>query len=901
MAENVRIEPEVDTILSPTITMTDPFPSCNVDSDEFSSDDERDEDLVENAADTSLLANFSRNRSNDGTEDADTTPSSKSVKDDSEIKDESYLMKNQLSSGKMDKKDKMLDKNLDKKLSDRSPALARKQNKESLKAIKKSYRLEQKKRTKELSIAIKDPSVIILSSYLKIRGSLKGWAKFWCVVKPGMLIIYKSPKHGVWVGTVLLNSCELIERPSKKDGFCFKLYNPLEHYIWATKGPKGEMAGAIVQPMPKDHLILRALTESDGRCWMDALEVAQRQGYHIQRDRKGMVSDLYGSKEDREDREEREDEPTAPDGDDDSLNDGLEKSDSENEMDETIEPEKEEDEPEEEEPFEETLYVPDKETEYFGEAGEATEEIEDENKSILWALLKQVKPGMDLSRVTLPTFILEPRSFLDKLSDFYYHTDILSRAACEENPYSRMKEVIRWYLSGFYKKPKGLKKPYNPIIGEMFRCYWQHPRGSRTFFVSEQVSHHPPVSAFYVSNRQDGFVINGAILAKSKFYGNSSSAILDGAATLALLRFGEEYTMTMPYAHCKGILIGTLTMELGGTVTINCEKTGYKAEIEFKLKPFWKKSGESNYIAGKIIMGKETLCKIEGKWDGEIVITDLKASNAIDEEPFPDLFWEPTPEIRSQRLKRHLVDYSTQGEFESEKLWIGVSNAIKAADQEGATREKFSLEEAQRKGHRERKEQGVDWVPRLFERDPSAPEAINRWVYKYRDVRPWDPLTDLVEYENSGIVKTRYRLKAPMVRATSVLCVQTPGVKKASSKRKRPTSGRFRLGVPKGSRRGSLERSGCSTPDPEHSDSVEDEYDDVSVRDLVDITTLEKTVQPIRDLQKECVQQMRAIRGDLRRHYNSHQDEIASLQFKDWALILLLVIFQSIVQWWTKS
>lgn len=36
-----------------------------------------------------------------------------------------------------------------------------------------------------------------------------------------------------------------------------------------------------------------------------------------------------------------------------------------------------------------------------------------------------------------------------------------------------------------------------------------------------------------------------------------------------------------------GILIGTLTMELGGVVTINCEKTGYKAEIEFKLKVYF--------------------------------------------------------------------------------------------------------------------------------------------------------------------------------------------------------------------------------------------------------------------------------------------------------------------------
>ena len=29
-----------------------------------------------------------------------------------------------------------------------------------------------------------------------------------------------------------------------------------------------------------------------------------------------------------------------------------------------------------------------------------------------------------------------------------------SRAVLEESPYSRMKSVVRWYLSGFYKKPK---------------------------------------------------------------------------------------------------------------------------------------------------------------------------------------------------------------------------------------------------------------------------------------------------------------------------------------------------------------------------------------------------------------------------------------------------------------
>jgi hypothetical protein len=54
-----------------------------------------------------------------------------------------------------------------------------------------------------------------------------------------------------------------------------------------------------------------------------------------------------------------------------------------------------------------------------------TEDVAEENKSLIMHLLKQVRPGMDLSKVVLPTFILEPRSFLEKLSDYYHHCDIL--------------------------------------------------------------------------------------------------------------------------------------------------------------------------------------------------------------------------------------------------------------------------------------------------------------------------------------------------------------------------------------------------------------------------------------------------------------------------------------------
>uniref|UniRef100_A0A4W3IDM6 Oxysterol-binding protein n=1 Tax=Callorhinchus milii TaxID=7868 RepID=A0A4W3IDM6_CALMI len=669
--------------------------------------------------------------------------------------------------------------------------------KESLKVQKKNYREEKKRATKELLSTITDPSVIVMADWLKIRGTLKSWTKLWCVLKPGVLLIYKTPKNGQWVGTVLLNACELIERPSKKDGFCFKVFHPLEQSVWAVKGPKGEAVGSITQPLPGSYLIFRAASESDGRCWMDALELAlkcsgllkrtmMREGKELDLNASlenshvalfGLLRanieqqhfrdhDLYSDKSDKENEQDHEE----------SDNDGLEKSGKSEESDSDTS-EKQDDsfvDPEPMDLIKETTYVEESHEE-LGEAGEAcqTEVVSEENKSLIWTLLKQVRPGMDLSKVVLPTFILEPRSFLDKLSDYYYHADFLSEAAVEENAYSRMKKVVKWYLSGFYKKPKGLKKPYNPIIGETFRCMWIHPKtNSRTFYISEQVSHHPPISAFYVSNRKDGFCVSGSILAKSKFYGNSLSAILDGEARLSFLSRGEDYIMTIPYAHCKGILYGTLTLELGGYVNISCEKTGYSAIIEFKLKPFLGSNDSVNQIAGKIKLGSEVLATLEGHWDTEVIINDKKTNKS-------ELFWNPTIDIRQQRLTRCTVLFEEQENVESEKLWQHVTRAISHKDQNEATNEKFILEEAQRNAAKERKAKKTEWFCKLFEQDPITGD----WHYKYADTRPWDPLNDLMQYEKDGVIQSKVWHRTPMVRSGSVISLSNQVGRKENCKR----------------------------------------------------------------------------------------------------------------------
>lgn len=204
--------------------------------------------------------------------------------------------------------------------------------------------------------------------------------------------------------------------------------------------------------------------------------------------------------------------------------------------------------------------------------------------------------------------------------------------------------------------------------------------------------------------------------------------------------------------------MGTLTMELGGKINIECENTGYKTELEFKLKPFIGGSDYTNLVTGKIKLGKETLASINGKWDACIKIKDSKSGEET-------ILFEPTPEIRAQRLKRYTVPIESQGAIESERLWQHVSAAIARDDQVGATEEKTALEEAQRASVKERKATCSEWVSQHFTQDM----IMGNWHYKYADLRPWDPRNDVKQYETGYRIQTKTKHQAPMVRTASIV------------------------------------------------------------------------------------------------------------------------------------
>lgn len=161
------------------------------------------------------------------------------------------------------------------------------------------------------------------------------------------------------------------------------------------------------------------------------------------------------------------------------------------------------------------------------------------------------------------------------------------------------------------------------MLGEFFRCRWTCEDGSSSFYFAEQVSHHPPISAYFYANPDNHIIAMGNFKPKGCFLGNSVMSTIAGTSHLYFTnRPGEEYVMTNPNIYARGIFFGPLFMEIGDEATIKCEKTDLEARILFKVKGYF--SGTYNAITGKItrISTGQTLYEISGKWTDRIYINE---------------------------------------------------------------------------------------------------------------------------------------------------------------------------------------------------------------------------------------------------------------------------------------
>ncbi|XP_049544381.1 oxysterol-binding protein-related protein 9 isoform X1 [Anopheles darlingi] len=359
--------------------------------------------------------------------------------------------------------------------------------------------------------------------------------------------------------------------------------------------------------------------------------------------------------------------------------------------------------------------------------------------SVVTHLLSQVKIGMDLTKVVLPTFILERRSLLEMYADYFAHPDLFLRIADLKDARERMVQVVRWYLSAYHagRKSSVAKKPYNPILGEIFQCHWDTPemptgdeasnvevkdgpvpwcRRDQLTFIAEQVSHHPPISAFYAEHYNKKISFSAHVWTKSKFLGLSIGVHNIGQGTVTLCDLNEEYIVTFPNGYGRSIL--TIPwIELGGTVTINCPQTGYRADIDFLTKPFY--GGKKNRIQGEIYgpNDKKSFLSISGEWSGLMEYKFNDGSKPSKFETFVDVNSIPI-------YKKKVRPVSEQQENESRRVWREVTAGLKMNDIEKATNAKFQVEQKQREEAKERKDTFGEWETKYF-------KGVNgeSWVY----------------------------------------------------------------------------------------------------------------------------------------------------------------------------
>ncbi|OQE37071.1 hypothetical protein PENCOP_c010G00898 [Penicillium coprophilum] len=349
-------------------------------------------------------------------------------------------------------------------------------------------------------------------------------------------------------------------------------------------------------------------------------------------------------------------------------------------------------------------------------------------------------------RFSLPAQLLEPRPNLE-----YWHyldrPETFASIGKSDDELGRMLEVLRFWFTKDLKYVKGKPcKPYNSTLGEFFRCSWEvndkipeeanipgikaSSNGSSTVtdgdekvkvcYLTEQTSHHPPVSAFYIDCPERGVSARGFDQISAKFTG-TSIRVSPGQHNLGIFvnieKRDEEYQLTHPNAHLGGILRGALSVTVADTCYVTCPKTGLKAILQYMEEGWIGRS--QNKLEGVIfrynpdkdttsrlkdVPDGDVVARITGSWHGKIYFTPVGTKE-------PHLLIDITPLLP---VTKTLPPSEEQLSNESLKFWSGVTTAIVDRQYSQATKLKQDIEERQRQRAAERIEKGVEWNPRFF-------------------------------------------------------------------------------------------------------------------------------------------------------------------------------------------
>ncbi|KAJ7255359.1 hypothetical protein C8J57DRAFT_607567 [Mycena rebaudengoi] len=443
-------------------------------------------------------------------------------------------------------------------------------------------------------------------------------------------------------------------------------------------------------------------------------------------------------------------------------------------------------------------------------------------------------------RLSLPASLLEP---MPNLEYWHYldRPDMFAAINDSDDPFERMLAVLRFTFTKDLKFVHGkVCKPYNSVLGEHFRAHWdvvpakapisavdpvspsldtasvKSARSSkstrsgvssarkspstaatsieapdaqisrlnldgstRVVYITEQVSHHPPISAYHAACPARSLELHGIDQISARISG-TTLRVAPGAHNKGIFinikdgpGAGEQYNITHPIASVNGLLRGSFYVTVGESTIISC--TGgnqrFRAIIDYKEESWLGRAHfllegvihtvvegdtqHNDWVKAKQVPHARVVAVFDGSWRSRIRWRRVGVNSYPDttpssySSPSPSHITLPTPKLPTAASSRMDVssakdeEYATlldmsaievlpkvvrplekQLPYESRRLWESVTTRLIKKEFSDATREKVGIEQRQRDEAAERKRKGLEFVPRYFEKNLDAGYSV---------------------------------------------------------------------------------------------------------------------------------------------------------------------------------
>ncbi|EXJ82977.1 hypothetical protein A1O3_06794 [Capronia epimyces CBS 606.96] len=331
----------------------------------------------------------------------------------------------------------------------------------------------------------------------------------------------------------------------------------------------------------------------------------------------------------------------------------------------------------------------------------------------------------DLSSLTAPAFILSTQSLVEFSAYWAENTALFVAPTQEKDPAKRALLVLKWLLNTlkqqYYSRSEKLgseKKPLNPFLGELFLGQWEDEFGV-TRLVSEQVSHHPPVTAYSITNDKYRIRLQGYNGQKASF-SRTINVKQIGHALLTIYPPGsdkkETYLITLPPLHIESLIYGAPFVELSKFIHI-ISSSGYISKIDFSGRG-WVSGKKNSFTASLWKLGegseKNPLYSADGQWSDAFTLKEGEGKKAKAIETV-----KPS-DVKLSKL--NVAPVEEQDVFESRRAWRIVARSIEKGDMDATAHYKSRIENAQRVLRKKEQEENREWKRVFFSQANSSDE-----------------------------------------------------------------------------------------------------------------------------------------------------------------------------------